>query len=228
VFIVAFLFSCKARGAVVKLKHKLWSKTNYRNDIGSDLIMKKRRFVLFGISNWIFAFAFLAVAAWLFYYGATELQGDKQIINYVCGIMGIAFAIGYLHIMGGFLVITEDRILVRFKLFERTTAIPVNEIKMLYISGRTQKVSKIGEYVTLIQANGKDGPILGFGFMPLRALIKHLNVPVYLTEYRMSVTINAKVLLQKGRLSDYQARMLMAMSSWPKKYLNRWYDERQQ
>ncbi|MBP3292100.1 MAG: hypothetical protein J6M26_06660 [Clostridia bacterium] len=190
--------------------------------------MKKRRFVLFGITNWIYAFAFLAAAAWLFYYGATELQGDKQIINYVGGVLGIAFVIGYLHIMGGFLIITEDRILVRFKLFERTTAIPINEIKMLYISGRTQKVSKIGEYVTLIQANAKDGPILGFGFMPLRTLIKHLNVPVYLTEYRLSVKMNVKLLLQRRLLSDHQAKMLMIASNVPKKYLDKWYNEPKQ
>ena len=182
---------------------------------------------MFGITNWIFAFAFLAAAAWLFYYGATKLQDDKQIINYVCGVLGIAFAIGYLHIMGGFLVITEDRIIVRFKLFARATAIPINEIKMLYISGRTQKVSKIGEYVTLIQANTQEGPILGFGFMPLRALIKHLNVPVYLTEYRMSVKMNVKLLLQRRLLSDHQAKMLMIASNVPKKYLDKWYNEQQ-
>lgn len=190
--------------------------------------MRRKRFVLFSIVVWLFEFAFLAAAAWAFYYGATKLQYDKQIIAYVCGVLVIAFVVGHLNETGGFLIIDESRILVRQKLFNKTRVMPVNDIHMLYLCGKNLRVSLRGAYVIAVRANTEDGPILGLGFHAIRALVKHLNVPVHISEYTMSVTMNAKVLLQKGKLSDYQAKMLMATSSWPKKYLNKWYDERQQ
>lgn len=187
--------------------------------------MYRRKFVIFSILNWLLAFAFIAGMVWMIYYGITELSGDKQIINCVVGAFALVVVVADLHIMGGFLIIDEYRILVRFKLFEKTTVVPIEEVRMLYLCGKTLKAGKGGTHVTVIRANTKEGQILGFGFMAIRALVMRLNVPVYISEYNASVSINAKILLQKGKLSDYQAKMLMTSSSWPKKYLNKWYNE---
>ena len=187
--------------------------------------MYRRKLVIFSILNWLLAFAFIAGMVWMIYYSTTELSGNKQIINYVVGALAIVVVVADLHIMGGFLIIDEYRILVRFKLFAKTTVVPIEEVRMLYLCGKTLKAGKGGTYVTVIRANTKEGQILGFGFMAIRALVMRLNVPVHISEYNASVSINAKILLQKGKLSEYQAKMLMASSSWPKKYLNKWYNE---
>ena len=81
--------------------------------------MYRRKLVIFSILNWLLAFAFIAGMVWMIYYSTTELSGDKQIIKYVIGAFAIVVVVADLHIMGGFLIIDEYRILVRFKLFEK-------------------------------------------------------------------------------------------------------------
>lgn len=189
----------------------------------------RRKVALFCVTYWILFFCMLATAAFLFYYGATQrLDDDMRIFTYGGGVSLVVVAIAEINSLGGFCVINEGGVFTKFKLLLRGTYVPVTEIKDIFICRKDIRSFKSVVGMTVVRANTEEGPILGMGARAIRMLVKELNVPVHLKDYAMSVTINAKVLLQKGRLSDYQAKMLIAASSWPKKYLNKWYDERQQ
>ena len=189
----------------------------------------RKKVALFSVTYCILFFCMLATAAFLFYYGSTQiLDIDTQIMSYVGGVSFIVVAIAEINSLGGFCVINEEGVFAKFKLLLRGTYVPVTEIKDIFICRKDIRSLKSVASMTVVRANTEEGPILGMGAWAIRILVKELNVPVHLKDYAMSVTINAKVLLQKGRLSDYQAKMLIASSSWPKKYLDKWYDERQQ
>ena len=185
----------------------------------------KRKLVMFSLFAWLCGLGCIAICIWFMHRGINT-ESPFDIIG---GLAGILIGIGVLHFAGGYIIIFDDRIYVRQKLFHKAFVVYKDEIKSICISTikfdyRKRDYSR----TNFLFANNKKGPIIGAGFMTLRVLIKDLGVPINLHEVPVNLLPNVKLLLQKGQLTRVKAERLKEKFHIPQKLFDKWYVEPKQ